>query len=87
MLHDRATALVARLRRECGATGVAETPHSHPSEIASCRLSPERARALYAVALVSEDRAVAVHNAPFARSLLDRAEAVLLTAARPRIGP
>jgi hypothetical protein len=67
--------------------GAAETPHSHPSEIASCKLSPERARALYAVALVTEDRAAAVHNAPFVRSLLDRAEAVLLTAARRRIGP
>jgi len=74
-LRDRATALMTKLLRECGAPPLVETPHAHPSDAASCKRSPERARALYAVALVSEDRAAAVHNAAFARALLERAEA------------
>lgn len=76
-LHDRATALMATLLRQCGAPASFETPHAHPADVASCKRSPERARVLYAAALVAEDRAAAVHNAPFARALLDRAEAAL----------
>jgi hypothetical protein len=41
------------------------------------RLSPELARARYAVALVLEDPAAAIHGAPLARALLDEAEALL----------
>ena len=77
-LNQRATELVTKLRRECGTSGAVETPHARPGDAASCRLAPERARAFYAAALVSEDRAAAVHNARFARSLLDRAESIVL---------
>jgi len=86
-LHDRAAALMSKLRRKCAATEVVETPHSRPSDLASCKLPPEQARALYIAALVSDDRAAAVHNAPFARSLLDRAEAALEARDSSRASP
>lgn len=81
-LHQRAVELVNGFRRQCGALD-AETAHAHPADAASCKLSPERARALYAAMLVSDDRAAAVHNAPFARKLLERAESVLGPRRRP----
>lgn len=82
-LRDRAARLMAQIRRECGATADVATPHARPSDVGACKLSPARARALYAATLIAEDRAATVHNAPFARALLDTAEA----AVRPGRGP
>jgi predicted CXXCH cytochrome family protein len=60
-VHDRAVALLALLREKVGAGAP----------------SLQLTRALYEVELVVEDPAAGVHNAPFARSLLSDAAAIL----------
>lgn len=69
-LHQRARALAARLRGACGGTG-------HALGAAESCGTPELDRARYEVELVLEDPAAGVHNAAFARILLDDAEAAL----------
>jgi hypothetical protein len=80
-VQRRARALVAELSRGClaGADAGASqgTPHAAPRRLGGCQLPPERARALFNASLVMEDRAAGVHNAPFSRLLLDRAESLL----------
>ena len=80
-VRQRALALWAelRVRLELPAEG-AGPAHASSLEAAMTTASgssPALARALYEVALVVEDPAAGVHNAPFARQMLDDAEATL----------
>ena len=79
MLRERARALRDRIRQSCAALPAADDAHTmHEQQLGSgCGVSDPRARAFYAVALVLEDGGAFVHNAPFAQSLLQDAEALL----------
>lgn len=63
-LHTRAEAALRALEARC--------PSSHTAEL-PCAPSLQRAR--YAARLVFDDPAAAIHSAPFARQLLELAEA------------
>ena len=70
-LRLRAQALAARLPADCSISP--DAPGHASAPVARCRSQP-LGRARFEIALVLEDRAAAVHNAAFARSLLDDAE-------------
>ena len=80
-LRAQALELARRLPRTCSSmfdAGTTEQPlHAQTKKQACARPADERAR--YELALVLEDPAVWVHNAPFARQLLADARAQLAT--------
>jgi hypothetical protein len=77
-LVARAKLLLSELDKACDNTqpaAIAAPPHARAQGKACA--SQALARARYAAQLVSEDGAAYVHNAPFARQLLDEAAAAL----------
>lgn len=83
-LQGSARALLLRIRQSCGATNEPSASPLHTQPTASgCVDSDRRAQAFFATALVLEDRAAYVHNAPFARSLVAQAEALLQSGGGP----
>jgi hypothetical protein len=70
-VHERARALATRLEAKGGGAGDGP-PHARGGAG-----DARRARAEWLVRLVLEDPAAGVHNAPFARALLDEAERAL----------
>lgn len=89
-LAVRARSLLLRIQRSCRAAEELSDLDASPLHMqraeSGCKDADPRAQAFFAAALVLEDRAAFVHNAPFARSLLTQAEALLQgdrDAARP----
>jgi hypothetical protein len=76
-VHERALLLWGQLARRVGLSA-AQTDPIHAREVVlKAGTSPSLIQALYDVALVVEDPAAGIHNAPYARELLDEAARAL----------
>jgi hypothetical protein len=76
-VRERALALDAELSRRCLPPSAAVLVPRHATDPPSACSSARLSSALYQVRLVLEDPAAAVHNARFARLLLDNAAGLL----------
>jgi hypothetical protein len=78
-LREWALALEHRLLASCVVVTTSALGPSHATDQPKVCSSPALTRARYEVRLVLEDKAAFVHNAAFARSLLNDAETLLNT--------
>jgi Cytochrome c554 and c-prime len=83
-VRQRALALMARIRRLCGDPSPSAPNHADGRWTAPCGGSPNLGRAAFLASLVVADGAASVHNAAFARELLERAQALVPSAAPGR---